>query len=688
MCPHHHRINRRQFLHSTAAAGAAFSLSSLPGCANSGKSRGQKTPKVIVIGVDGMDPHLTDRLMRAGLMPNLANLTQNGGFRNLKTSIPPQSPVAWANFINGAGPGSHGIFDFIHRDPAQQCLPYFSASETIAGAGGLSMGEYKVPLTFWPFNHTQSETVLRRAGTPFWDYLDADGVESVFYDLPSNYPPSPSQHGHHRCLSGMGTPDMLGTYSTYQHFAEDGPVKPQNLGGGRQSWLFFEDGDTAHAELIGLTNDFLKQPKPTTIEFQVHRDRTAQTVAVDIQNHKLILKPGSWSDWLKLDFTLTLPSIMPDKPIQGICRFYLQEVTPNVRIYVTPVNIDPSEPAVQITEPPNFITDISEDLGLFYTTGFQEDHKALTHKIFTENEFITQAEMVLSERLELLDYALKNYDDGLLFFYFSSTDLQSHMLWWDDESSSHPTRSDQTTRECFDHLKNLYHRIDGVVGDIVKRYGDQATIMVMSDHGFGNFGRQFDLNLWLRENGYIRPGNCQTLMPQPASSSKNQIDWDGARAYGLGINGLYINQKGREINGIVNPGAQREELLEELIGKLKAVRDIDGTPVIREVYRSDKIYSGKHTAMAPDLIVGYHRNYRASWNTCLGDAIDGEILSDNDSAWSADHCADQMEVPGILFSNKQINTQNPALIDMAPTILAQYNQPPGPEMIGKNVIDT
>ena len=688
MYQHHHKINRRQFLRSTAAAGAAVGLSSLPGCSPNGKNRTPKTPKVIVIGVDGMDPRLTNRLMRDGLMPNLAQLAQTGGFRNLKTSIPPQSPVAWANFINGAGPGSHGIFDFIHRDPAKQCLPYFSASETIAGSGGLNMGDYKVPLTFWPFSHTQSQTVLRRAGTPFWDYLDAQGVESVFYDLPSNYPPSPSHHGHHRCLAGMGTPDMLGTYSTYQHFAENGPVKPRDLGGGRQSWLFFENGDTAHAELIGLSNDFLKKPQPTTIKFQVHRDRAAQTVAVDIQNYKLILKPGSWSDWLKLDFTLTLPSVLPDKSIKGICRFYLQEVTPNVRLYVTPINIDPSEPAVRITEPPEFITDVSEDLGLFYTTGFQEDHKALTHKIFTENEFIAQAEMVLTERLQLLDYALKHYDDGLLFFYFSSTDLQAHMLWWDDESSSHPTRNNQTTRECFDHLKNLYHRLDGVVGDIVKRYGDQAAIIVMSDHGFANFGRQFDLNLWLRQNGYIRPANCQTLMPQPSSSLKTQADWQGTRAYGLGINGLYLNQKGRELHGVVNPDAEREELLAELIGKLKAVRDVDGSPVIREVYRSDQAYSGPQTARAPDLIVGFHRNYRASWNTCLGDALDGEILSNNDSAWSADHCADQLEVPGILFSNKPLNSDSPALIDLAPTILAQYHLPPGPDMIGKNLIDS
>ena len=94
---------------------------------------------------------------------------------------------------------------------------------------------------------------------------------------------------------------------------------------------------------------------------------------------------------------------------------------------------DPSEPAIKITEPEDFIKNISKDLGLFYTTGFQEDHKALSNGIFSEDEFITQANIVLEERINLLNYALKNYDNGLFYFYFSSTDLQSHMLWWDSD---------------------------------------------------------------------------------------------------------------------------------------------------------------------------------------------------------------------------------------------------------------
>ena len=110
----------------------------------------------------------------------------------LGTSTPPQSPVAWANFINGAGPGSHGIFDFIHRHPEEQCAPFYSAAETVPGEGFWEVGDHRLQLDFWPFNHKPPATVLRRQGTPFWDYLDAAGIPSTFYDLPSNYPASPS----------------------------------------------------------------------------------------------------------------------------------------------------------------------------------------------------------------------------------------------------------------------------------------------------------------------------------------------------------------------------------------------------------------------------------------------------------------------------------------------------------------
>jgi predicted AlkP superfamily phosphohydrolase/phosphomutase len=567
-------INRRDFIKQSTIATAALAAGLSAKSAYAGKGKGRVGRKVIIIGIDGMDPVLSAKMMRAGRLPAFASLAEAGGFRTLGTSIPPQSPVAWANFINGAGPGSHGIFDFIHRNPENQALPFFAAAETVAGEGYWEVGDHKLQLDFWPFNHKPAQTLLRRQGVPFWDYLDKAGVSSTFYDLPSNYPPSPSKYGNHRCLAGMGTPDLLGTYGTYQHYSEDGPVRTRDEGGGKRSMLFFEN-ERATAQLAGPANTLLKEPKPATIDFVVHRDKQAQAAVIDIQGHKILLKQGQWSQWLKVDFELSMPVFLPNKHISGICRFYLQEVEPNFRLYATPINTDPSDAYLQITEPAEFIGEMSDKLGLFYTTGFQEDHKALSNKIFTDAEYAEQAGYVLKERFNLLDYALKDYDDGLLFFYFSSTDLQSHMFWWDSDEK-HPVRSPADAKDYFAHLQGIYQRLDSTVGDILKRYGNEAAIIVMSDHGFANFKRQFNLNTWLRDNGYLAPSDSTAVL--------RDVDWSQTRAYGLGINGLYVNLRGRERDGIVEPGQEREELVNELVTKLEAVRDTNGKQVIRKAH--------------------------------------------------------------------------------------------------------
>jgi predicted AlkP superfamily phosphohydrolase/phosphomutase len=471
----------------------------------------------------------------------------------------------------------------------------------------------------------------------------------------------------------MGTPDMLGTYGTYQHFSEEG--KDMSEGGGKRSKIVFNNDIATSVKLIGPKNTLLKKPKSCEIEFVVQRDREAKTAVIEIQGRTIILKEKEWSKWIPLSYELSTPAIMPDKEIKGICRFYVQEISPNFRLYTSPINADPSSPDIQITEPPEFSEMISQKLGRFYTTGFQEDHKALTNGIFTDDEFVEQAEYVLWERINLLNYAFENYDDGLLFFYFSSTDLQSHMLWWDSDAK-HPLRSASDAKKYFNHLQDLYIKMDKLVGNLLKQHGDNAHIMIMSDHGFANFKRQFNLNTWLLENDYIGPPSAKAVL--------SDVDWSETRVFALGINGLYLNLKGREKYGIVQPGKESDDLLDELVSKLEAIRDTDGRRVISKVHRSDRIYSGSEMKYAPDLIVGYARDFRASWKNCLGD-IEAEVLSDNGSAWSADHCMDSSEVPGVLFSNRPIAAPDPWLVDLAPSILTEFGLKIPSTMTGKNI---
>ena len=366
----------------------------------------------------------------------------------------------------------------------------------------------------------------------------------------------------------MGTPDMLGTYGTYQYFAEDGPADGLDEGGGKRSKLTF-DGETAQgADRRARRTVCSRRPRRSTIEFLVHRDRDANAAVLEIQGQKIVAEGRAVEPVDEARFRAVHAVVRA----RSACWRHLPVLPPGSRAELPAVRHAGQHRSLRPGRADSPSRRRSSrtcrtNSGLFYTTGFQEDHKARSNGVFADDEFLQQASMVLEERLALFEYAVENYDDGLLFFYFSSSDLQSHMFWWDSDEK-HPTRSPPEAKKYFGHIQRLYQRLDEVIGDIIDRYGSQATIIVMSDHGFANFGRQFNLNSWLRDSATSNPPECTSIM--------NDVDWSRTTAYGLGINGLYLNLKGRERDGIVEPGEQQETLLTELTARLEAVRDVDG----------------------------------------------------------------------------------------------------------------
>jgi predicted AlkP superfamily phosphohydrolase/phosphomutase len=166
------------------------------------------------------------------------------------------------------------------------------------------------------------------------------------------------------------------------------------------------------------------------------------------------------------------------------------------------------------------------------------------------------------------------------------------------------------------------------------------------------------------------------------------VDWSRTRAYGLGLNGLYLNLKGREREGIVEPGAAADALLSEIREKLLEVRDPQNNQTtITRVDRASDVYQGPYARQGPDLLVGYNRGYRAGWQTILGN-FPADVFENNTNPWSGDHCMDYTLVPGVLLSNRAIDAANPALTDIAPTIFAQFGIPQPGGMMGHSVFSS
>ncbi|MBZ5614192.1 MAG: alkaline phosphatase family protein [Acidobacteriia bacterium] len=628
------------------------------------RGRAVASRKMIILGIDGLDPDLLAKFMAEGKMPNFARLAAQGSFRRLTTSIPPQSPVAWSNMITGMNAGGHGVFDFIHRDPKTLQL-YFSTSKVEGPKHSLHIGSWVIPL-----GGGTAEDL--RHGKAFWEILDEQGVRNYVYRIPANFPPIAAKG---KTLSGMGTPDLRGTYGTFTFYTDDPTAAVGALEGGEIVQVEVKNNRVA-ANLIGPDNTFRKNSPPSTEPFTVDVDPLEPVARIAVQDQQFVLKEGEWSGWVPVEFQLM--SFIGN--VKGICRFYLKQTHPRFQLYVSPINIDPENPALPISTPSGYSRDLAEQIGEFHTQGIAEDTKALTAGVLDDKEFLEQSHTVLAEHRRAFDAEFPKFHQGLFFFYFSSLDLNAHMLWRLIDPQ-HPAYDAALSAQYGTALEEFYEQMDQVLGEVLPKVDENTTLLVLSDHGFAPFRRSFNLNTWLLNNGYI------TRKPGAGGDSSEpfaDVDWSRTRAYGLGINGLYLNVRGRERDGIVDP-AGVDALLREIRQKLLEVRDPkDGSQVITRIDLASEVYQGPYARSGPDALVGYNRGYRSGWKTILG-AFPVDVLEDNTNPWSGDHCMDFTKVPGVLLSNRKIEAQAPALTDMAPTILSEFGIAKTRDMMGQSV---
>ncbi len=580
-----------------------------------------------------MDPTFVER--HWDVLPNLAKLRDQGYFGRLATTNPPQSPVAWSSFITGLEPADHGLFDFVQRNP-RTLTPFSSITRTEEPRWTLPIGPYTLPLS-------TSRVVSLRKGTPFWQTLANKGIPVTIMRMPTNYPPVDVG----KALSGMGTPDMRGTLGTFTFYTDDPEELSYSVSGGRIVKIRLHEGHTI-LPIEGPPNSLRKDQPYTSVNLVADIDRDAPVVRLTLGDDQTILREGEWSDWMTADFTL-VPHL---SSVRGMFRIFVKQLHPRCEIYVSPVNIDPFSPALPVSAPPQWVRTLAEEIGPFFTLGIPEDTSALRQHVFTLPEFLSQSQLVFDEERKLFKYSLRHFSGGLLFFYFSSIDQNSHVLW-----GHHDTE-----------LLNVYREVDECVGE-VRRAFPSTPLMILSDHGFTTFDRAVHLNTWLKNRGFLnltrQPGHDTTL---------DAIDWPSTEAYALGLNGLYLNQKGREGKGTVAVGEQSRALVANLRDQLLAWRDpINGRQIVESLYQIHA--SPQNTDVAPDLIVGYARGYRGSWVTALGGTSASE-LEDNTDAWIADHCINPADVPGVLFTSLPVTLKPAALHDVTSFVLAFFSQAP------------
>jgi predicted AlkP superfamily phosphohydrolase/phosphomutase len=661
-------LTRREFIKAGVAASAALGLGGAARFTPRVYGRARATRKMIVLGLDGLDPVLTKRWMEEGRMPAFRKLLERGGdFRPLGTSLPPQTPVAWSNFITGMDPGGHAIFDFIHRDP-KTYIPAFSSTETTGAAKTIRLGKTIIPLSS---GHVRS----LRKGKTFWQALEEADVPATVFKMPTNYPPAESKQ---RTLAGMNTPDIKGYYGYFNYYTNEAVSVTQEAGGGGRVHDVDVVGNSVESELPGPTNSLRTDAPETVIPFRVFIDPANAAAKIVIQENEFVLKEREWSGWKKVRFNL-----IPTQSVHGMCLFYLKEVRPKFKLYISSVHIDPARPSLPLSTPDSYAKELERRFGPYFTKGLPADTSALDNGVLDEEEFLELDNMVYEESMAMLEYELARLDDGLLFFYFSNADQRQHMFWRLVDPG-HPAYDEKLAARYGDVIAKTYGEMDRAL-DLALRKADKDTVLlVLSDHGFNTFRRGFNLNTWLLREGYHK---LQKPWKQEGSSLFDNTDWSKTRAYGVGLNGLYINERGREGAGIVPPGPDKDNLVREIARKLEALIDPKtGERAILRAFIAKETYRGPNLAMAPDIVLGFNRGYRISWESPLG-GFPREVFEDNAQKWSGDHMSAPDVLPGIAFSNRKFTAQAPALYDLTASVLGVFGAEKPREMIGENVLE-
>jgi len=632
--------------------------------------RGQKAYKkscitrMVIVGLDGMEPTLIEKYMAEGKLPNMSKLKDQGSYARLDTTTPAISPVAWSSFMTGCHPNKHNIFDFLSRN-VKNYLPDLSSAQIGTPKRFLNLGKYKIPLS-------KPEIKGLRKSVPFWKILGDEGIFSTILRIPITFPPEKFK-GH--LISGMCAPDLKGSQGTFSFYTSD-HAKTQKHEGGTVIPIT-KNSNNIETYISGPMNSLLKEEKELQLPMIISVDKEKAQIRIKVSGETIDLKPGTFSDWIRITFKPGL-----GMKIRAICRFYVSQIEPHFEMYLTPLNIDPEKPALPISHPFIYSVYLGKLIGSYTTLGEADDTWALNEGILSEDSFIKLSYDNHKESEDMLFNAMDKTKKGVVACWFQTTDSIQHMFFRYLDTK-HPAHKTCQTKKSEQVIEKLYRDMDDLVGRVMEKMDKDSLLIVMSDHGFKNFSRGFNLNSWLYMNGYLHLKDGK----KESGEWFKDVDWSRTKAFGLGLGGIYINLKGRESQGIVAPGEELTALKQELSAKLNGLKDEKNDKVaINKLFDRDEIPPGPYKGNCPDFIVGYNIDYRVSWDSVTG-KVNSTIFEDNTKAWSGDHCIDPRLVPGVLFSSKKVNTKTPSIVDIAPTALELFGIDIPGHMDGRAIID-
>jgi hypothetical protein len=426
-------------------------------------------------------------------------------------------------------------------------------------------------------------------------------------------------------IPGLGTPDILGRLGVGSYFSVEALPEDSNRKTPVRSL-----NSKSKTKFTGLLEGPAKKNGNVTVEFELEIQENSATLQVAKQ--KVNLKLGEWGEIIEAPFSVGF-----GMNVKAITRPILINTNP-VAIYFLPLQLHPLGSPWPYATPKNFIQDQWKKQGPFLTLGWAQDTTALNENIINDEQFLKLCEMIDDERERVLNHSLNTFGEGLLACVFDSLDRVQHMFF----------------KGRGDVIESWYIRLDKLIGRVLEKASHKKNlrVLVMSDHGFGNFDYKVHLNKWLIDSGYMK-------MKNPASTDLKDVNWTQTQAYALGLNSLYLNIANREGNGIIGEN-DAPNLLAKIKSDLLQWQGADNKQVIQNALIRTEAFQGALSAYAPDMFIGYKPPYRGSAETGLGQWR-SEAIEKNTEHWEADHCFDSKAVPGVIFSNEGLgNFSNPS----------------------------
>ncbi|MFT5285722.1 MAG: putative AlkP superfamily phosphohydrolase/phosphomutase [Planctomycetota bacterium] len=648
--------------------------------------------------------------------------------------IPIWDPMMMAGV---AGGGAFVVFMIVFAGLLRIKLIVSLILSILMGGVGAYAGMYARGMMPSEISRTSNVNEVRN----FWDYAGDAGVESIVLEAAQAWD-MPTPDGT-RVLAGLGVPDARGEigtwfiYSDDEEFTERPPKFEKSSTAGlkfRVDWT----GDRIETELYGPKNfwktDKLKfeiadieekhsDPSTTYKDSMELNARAAELedqlkvakservtvpliiekrgddkVAVIMDGVEQVLAEGDWSDFYHLSFVLN-----PLLKVKAVTRCKIISLGDTFKMFINTLDLDPESPPFwqPISQPHGFSKELVETShGTFETYGWACTTMPFKDGEISSDTLLEDIEFTMKWRERMTYAQLERGDWRMLMSVFSTTDRVQHMMYqYYDEL--HPMYdAEEANREVTffgkqvalkDVIPEIYRQADRIVGNVMdKHLGANDTLLICADHGFQTFRRQVSINNWLIDNGYM------VLKP---TVTKNQtkgfaaVDWSKTKAYALGLGFIYINEKGREAKGIVDP-ADKMAVLKSIQADLLKARDEEkGVNTVLESYLLSEEHSGEHMDIGADLVLGFAPGYRVAWTTTgggirlveddYGNVVPGEIYTDNTSPWSGGHpSVARDEVRGIFFSNRKVTMPEggPNLLHIAPTALSILGVPIPAEM--------